>query len=221
MPTRRLLVLGSALTLAACADLLGVEPLSGADAASPVASDSGAADSGASDSGPSDAVAADAGASDAGQASESGGCVITWVDSSGGVPVPGAVPNPVTGSTADLYVCRVAAASLGVIPGKLLPGYACYYGDGQSEVTASSYQVLVPEGCTLAWGPAALGDLPFDAVVCGQSGDGGALYSCRAGPSEAYPGELGHVGWSTNHECVYSLSGASLTATDFDVLTAE
>jgi Protein of unknown function (DUF3421) len=197
MPTWRVLLLGpAALSLAGCADLLGVEPLSGSDGGSSDASDGG---------GP-----------------EGDGCVITWVDSSGGVPPPaGAVPNPVPGSGAVLYVCRVSTPTLGVIPGKLLPGWACYYSNGQAEVTASSYEVLVPEGCTLAWGPAALGDLPVGALVCGEDSDGGVLYSCRVGTTGANPGELGHVGWSTGHECWYSLDGASLTATDFDVLTAE
>jgi Protein of unknown function (DUF3421) len=198
MPTWRVLLLGvAALVLAGCADLLGVEPLSGSDGGSSAASDGGA--------GP-----------------EGDACEIAWVDSGGGAPPPAAaVPYAVPGSGAVLYVCRVSTPTLGVIPGKLLPGWACYYSDGQTELTASSYEVLVPEGCALAWGPAAFGDLPVDALVCGEDGDGGLLYSCRVGTTGADPGELGHVGWSTDHECVYSLGGASLTATDFDVLTAE
>ena len=198
MPTWRVFVLGAAaLSLAGCADLLGVEPLSGSDGGSSDVSDGGA--------GP-----------------EGDGCVITWVDSSGGVPPPaGAVAYPVSGSGAVLYVCRVSTPTLGVIPGKLLPGWTCYYSDGQAEVAASSYEVLVPEGCTLAWGPADDDNLPVGALVCGEDSDGGALYSCRVGTTGANPGELGHVGWSTGHECLYSLDGASLTATDFDVLTAE
>jgi len=198
MPTwRDLLLAATALSLAGCADLIGVEPLAGSDGGSSAISDA-----------------------EAGLAED--GCVITWVDSGGGVPPPsGAVPYSVAGSGAVLYVCRVSIPTLGVIPGKLLPGWACYYSNGQMEVTASNYEVLVPDRCTLAWGPAALGDLPVDALVCGEDGDGGSLYSCRVGTTGANPGELGHVGWSTGHECLYSLDGASLVATDFDVLTAD
>ncbi len=169
------LLASAVVCLAGCADLLGVEPLSGSDAASPDASS--APDAGGA------AVAPDA------------GCEITWVDASGGVVPAGAVPNPVPGSTADLYVCRVSSATLGLIPGKLLPGYACYYGDGTVELLAQDYQVLVPHQCTLAWLGAATGVDPPHPVECGEDLDGGVLYSCRvrnggseSGGARARPG---------------------------------
>jgi hypothetical protein len=192
---RPLLLAPAALLLASCADLLGVEPLSGSDAAPSAASD-------------------------AGVLPESGGCVITWVDASGGAVPVGAVPNPVPGSSAELYVCRVSSPTLGVLPGKLLPGWDCYYGDGRSELISQEYEVLVPAQCSLAWEPAPTGVAPVGALVCGEDPDGGILYSCRVGTAGADPGELGHVGWSTGHACVYSLSGQSLSTGDFDVLTA-
>jgi hypothetical protein len=206
----RVAVAGALVLLAACADLLGVAPLTGSDSGS--------------GSGFEASTEGDAGgdaAGDAAVATESDACTIAWVDASSGTVPPGAVPNPVQGSTASLYVCRVATPTLGVVPGKLLPDFACYYGNGTSEVLAPSYQVLVPSRCTLAWDPAPLGNLPVDALVCGETADGGLLYSCRAGTTDPHPGELGHVGQATDHECLYSLSGQSLLATDFDILTAE
>jgi hypothetical protein len=202
---RRTLLFGSAFALVAgCADLLGVVPLSGPDASTPDMPDGGAT--------PQDAQ----------PISQDAGCVITWVDASGGAVPSGAVPNPVPGSVVEIYVCRASSPTLGVIPGKLLPAYACYYGDGQqTEIQASDYQVLVPEQCTLAWKPAPTGVAPVGAIVTGHSLDGGELYSCRVTTPGGDPGELGHEGWLTDHACVYSLSGSSLSTTDFDVLTAQ
>jgi hypothetical protein len=207
----RQLLLGAAIAhLAGCADLLGVVPLSGTDASADVTPEGGAgADSGS--------------ALDAGPTPEAGGgCAISWVDASSGAVPAGAVPNPVPGSTVEIYVCRASSATLGTVPGKLLPGYACYYGDGQqTEIAASDYAVFVPQQCTLAWKPSPSGVDPVGAVVTGALLDGGLLYSCRVSTTGPDPGELGHEGWSTDHECVYSLSGQSLRATDFDVLTAQ
>jgi hypothetical protein len=200
--------LGAALALfAGCADLLGVVPLTGTDASTP---DAGT-------------TPEDVATPEAGPASEPDGCTISWVDASSGAVPPGAVPNPVPGSTVEIYVCRTFSQALGgVIPGKLLPGYFCYYGDGQqTEISAADYAVFVPQQCTLAWAPSPNGVDPVGAVQTGTLLDGGILYSCRVATTGPDPGELGHMGWSTDHQCVYSLSGQSLRATDFDVLTAQ
>lgn len=202
--------LGAALALnAGCADLLGVVPLTGTDASTPDG-----------DVTPDGGTVPDAGA--APEAGPAGGCTISWVDASSGAVPPGAVPNPVPGSTVEIYVCRASSPTLGEVPGKLLPGYACYYGDGQqTEISAADYAVFVPQQCTLAWMPSPNGVDPVGAVQTGALLDGGLLYSCRVATTGPDPGELGHMGWSTDHQCVYSLSGQSLRATDFDVLTAQ
>jgi hypothetical protein len=187
----------AAVVLAGCAVLLGVEPLSGdADAGT----DAGAA----------------VDASDAGDA----GCVPVWIDSGGGIVPPGAIYSQPLGTAGiGIYVCRTISGS-DAIPGKLLPNYGCYHGDATQEVFASEYQVLVPQGCATAWKAAPSGVVPQGAFSCGQD-DAGDLYSCRVEVPDADVGELGHMGWGTGHQCVYSLSGYSLTAQIFDVLTLQ
>jgi hypothetical protein len=132
---------------------------------------------------------------------------------------PGAVnAEPIDAQTVTIYVCRVAAGA-DLVPGKLRPDYGCYYGDGDGgEPLSTDYQVLVPAGCTPAWMPAPAGVTPANAVVCGHDSEGGLFYSCRVTEPASDQGELGHTGWATNHECVYSLSGVALTSTVFDVL---
>jgi hypothetical protein len=114
-------------------------------------------------------------------------------------------------------VCR-AAAGTDVIPGKLLPGYGCFYGDGDAEVPNGDYQVLVPSGCTVAWKAAPGGFVPAAAVLCGQESQA-PLYSCRVEQPDAYVGELGHMGWATNHQCRFSYANVSYDTDVFDVLT--
>jgi hypothetical protein len=149
--------------------------------------------------------------------------VITWVDATAGAVPNGAFASTVPGSIVVLYVCRVATATYGVVPGKLRPGYGCYYGEvGQPEALSLDYEVLVPSNCTLTWVMAPGGVTPVGGIVSGESLDGGQLLSCQVEDGGADPGEIGHEGWSTSHECAYSLSGASLTtASDFDILAAQ
>jgi hypothetical protein len=146
------------------------------------------------------------------------GCEVVWVDASVGQVPPGAVPNgPLDASFVD-YVCRVWSGSA-AIPGKLLSPWYCYYGDGSGEVHASDYQVLVPTGCSVAWEGAPAGVTPPWTLQCGQDTQGQPLYSCRVEQGDAGTGNLGYMGLSTNHVCVYSLSNQSLTSDTFDVLT--
>ena len=198
MIRRRLhMLVGPTLALlAGCADLLDVQPLSGV-----------------LEGGVDGKVIADAAPSD-------GGCQIAWVDASGGAVPNGAVPNSDVDSSVVVYVCRVDAPALGVVPGKLLPGWACFYGNGQVELLSQDYQVLVPEDCSMAWVPAVANVAPPNSLVCGEDLEGGVLYSCRAGDTAEHAGELGHMGWSTGHDCLYSYSGASFSTADFDLLTA-
>ena len=65
---------------------------------------------------------------------------------------------------------------------------------------------------------ATLGVIDGNPLVCGEDSEGGVLFSCRIGQEGANPNELGHVGWSTDHICVYSLSGNALTSDIFQVL---
>jgi hypothetical protein len=155
---------------------------------------------------------------DAGPGQEAA-CSVAWVDASGGYVPPGAVnAEPIDAQTVTIYVCRISSGS-DLIPGKLRPNYGCYYGaDGDAgEVFSIDYQVLVPAGCTAAWMPAPDGVTPANAVVCGQDSQG-LLYSCRVTQPSYDRGELGHMGWGTSHECIYSLSGQALVSTVFDVL---
>jgi hypothetical protein len=180
-----MLLAPSLVLLAGCADLLGVQELSGADAG------------------------------------EAFGCDAVWVDGSVGEVPPGAVPNgPLDASFVD-YVCRVWSGSA-AIPGKLLSPWYCYYGDGSGEVTAAYYQVLVPTGCAVAWQLAPAGVTPPGTLRCGQDSQGLPLYSCRAEhEGGGGSGDLGYMGWSTNHTCVYSNAGQSHSIDTFDVLTVQ
>ena len=187
------------LATAGCADLLGVESLSGVDA------------------GDAAADAADAGA-DASMDAGDAGCTTSWVKASGGQVPPGAIAAPM-GDAAISFVCRVTIGN-DLVPGKLLTTWGCYYGDAQGEHLAGDYEVLVPRSCAVAWSPAPGGLPPGSALECGRDSQG-ALYSCALSPSEAHPGELGHMGWSTSHQCLYSYGGASISSTSFSVLTAK
>jgi hypothetical protein len=146
------------------------------------------------------------------------GCAV-WVDASGGIVPPGAVnADPIDAHTVTIYVCRVPSGS-DLIPGKLRPDYGCYYGQVDAgEELSNDYQVLVPPaGCTASWGYAPAGAAPANALVTGQDSQG-ALYSCKVIQPASDEGELGHAGHGTSHNCIYSLSGVSLTSTDFDEL---
>lgn len=187
-----------ALASTGCADILGVESLSGIDAGIDA----------------SDAAADAAAAADA-----SPECSLAWIDAGGGAVPSGAVASEKSDGGVVIYVCRAKSGS-DLVPGKLLPAWYCYYSDGQGEPHADPYEVLVPSGCAVAWGAAPGGIAPPAAVVCGHDSQG-ALYACKVGPSGMYPNELGHMGLGTNHECVYSYGGASLSTGDFTVLTAK
>jgi hypothetical protein len=177
--------------VAGCAALIGVEPLSG---------DAGAG------------AGAEGSVLDA-------GCAV-WADASGGYVPPGAInADPIDAHTVTIYVCRTPSGS-DLIPGKLRPDYGCYYGEGDAEVFALDYEVLVPAGCSAAWMLAPDGVTPWNAVVCGHDSQGD-LYSCRVTQPAMDQGELGHTGWGTNHQCLYSLSGLSLVSTVFDVLALQ
>ncbi len=192
MKARLLPLCGLAIALlGACADLLGVETLSGTDAAS---------------------------APDAGFDLPDG-CSIDWVDAAAGVLPPGAIPNhPLDDSGLAIYVCR-APYEGEVVPGKLRPGYGCYFGDHDGgEVLATEYQALVPTGCTVVWKGAPAGYEPAGVLPCGQDSLGRPYYSCRV-TTGTYVDELGHIGWGTNHLCVYSYAQVAYSTADFAVLT--
>ncbi len=202
----------SGALLAACGSLLGVEPLSGEDAG--VDASTGVV----ADAGGLDAGATDAPTTPLDSPSASRECGLAWVDASGGVVPAGAVVNEPSGK---IYVCH-ASTGTEVVPGKLLPGYGCYYGDGDAEVLTVDYQVLVPNGCLLDWRPAPGGVVSGSAFPCGTESNGDPYWSCRAtapDTPDTYIDELGHMGWETNHLCVYSYGGASLSTDTFDVLT--
>lgn len=195
-----LLLIVPGLLLAGCAGLLGVEPLTGDDGGVDARTDA-----------PAEASTADSGPS---------GCTAVWVDASGGTVPAGAVnAEAIDAQTVTIYVCHAASGS-DVVPGKLRPNYGCYYGDGDAEVFALDYAVLVPAGCTVGWLPAPDGVTPANAVACGHDSQGD-LFACRVTEPAPDQGELGHMGWGTNHQCVYSLSGLSLVSTVFDVLTLQ
>jgi hypothetical protein len=206
----RIAVLGFPLLgIGACDDVLGLEPLTGIDASVERDATSETTD---------DAE----GASDAGAGGEGDACV-RWVPATQGAVPEGAFGSSVPGSTVTLYVCRVVDAGLGLgtVPGKLRPGYYCYFGDvGEAEQHYSDYEVLVSSSCTLAWEPAPMGVTPKGGIATGSSEDGGDLFSCRLDDDGgAMPGEIGYEGWSTGHNCIYSYADASYsTATSFDIL---
>jgi hypothetical protein len=198
---------GATALPAGCTILLGVEPLSGSDAGTDAREDTSSSGMGVHDAGPSAET----------------GCTAVWVDASGGYVPPGAVnAQSIDAQTVTIYVCRIAWGN-DVVPGKLRPGYGCYFGEGDydagdgGEDFSIDYQVLVPADCSATWMPAPDGVTPANAVATGQDSEG-LLYSCRVTQPSADQGELGHVGWGTNHACVYSLSNVSLTSTVFDVL---
>jgi hypothetical protein len=225
---RSLMPLGLLLALSGgCADLLGVQELTGIDASAGSASDGGSdasLDTGTDtgfvtglDAGGD--AAGDALPADASPAETSPGCTPAWVDASVGQVPPGAVPDlPLDAGWVD-YVCRVWSGDA-AYPGKLVMPWYCYYGDVDGEVPASYYQVLVPAGCpTVAWEPAPAGVTPPYTLPCGQDLQGLPLYSCRRDDSEGGTGDLGYMGLGTNHLCVYSFSGQTLTIDTYDVLT--
>jgi hypothetical protein len=194
--------LGSSLALAVgCETVLGVRPLSGADAGVGDASIPPA---------PVDATSAVEGAAQ---------CAIVWVDASGGVQPVGAVANgPLDASFVD-YVCRVVVGDA-QYPGKLLGGWYCYYGGDAGEVASAAYEVLVTSDCAVAWSPATpSGVNPPYALQCGQDTQGSPLFCCQDVEDGGSTGNLGQVGASTGHACVYSLAGQTLSAGVFNVLT--
>jgi hypothetical protein len=193
--------------LAGCADLLGVEPLSGSDGG-----EEGEGDGDGGDGAPS--------ATDGGLDLPDG-CRADWVDASSGVVPPGAIPNhPLDDSGLAIFVCHAASGS-DVLPGKLRPGWGCYFGDGDGgEVLATDYQALVPTGCTAVWKTAPDGYEPVHVVPCGQDSQG-PLYSCRVTQAGMYKDELGRIGWGTSHQCVYSYAMQSYSTVDFEVLTLQ
>jgi hypothetical protein len=193
MRARTALAVLAALVPMGCADLIGVETLTGRDAGSDV-----------------DSAVADAGA-------EADSCAVAWVGAANGDVPQGAVADYVRDGGATIYVCR-APSGTDAVPGKLLSSWGCFYSDGQAEQLASTYEVLVPSAsCAVAWAPAPGSIAPPYAIECGHDTHG-ALYSCRvaSGPDSH---ELGHMGWGTSHACVYSLSGMSITTSDFEILT--
>ena len=119
----RQLLLGTAIPfVAGCGSLLGIQTLYGTDAGLgtlDAAPDSAPIEAGATDSGPVD--------SSTPAQVDDGGCQIVWVDASGGAVPTGAVQNYPTADP-PTFVCRVTSATNGLVPGKLLPGYQCYYG---------------------------------------------------------------------------------------------
>jgi hypothetical protein len=220
--TRLLLVSGllTAALVASCAGLLGVTPLTEDDGGS--VGESGAM---GGDAGPDGADGADGTGGDAAAAADTmaadatSQCNAAWIDAAAGnVPTGAIFAEPPGEAGIAIYVCRTPSGS-DLIPGKLLPGWGCYYGDGSAEVLMrADYEVLTVSGCLVAWQAAPAGVLPADAFPCGQDSQG-ILYSCRVEQPDAYVGELGHIGWGTNHQCVFDYSGQSLTAVVFDVLT--
>jgi hypothetical protein len=157
----------------------------------------------------------------AGDGGADAGCQPTWVAASGGSIPPGTVPDgPLDAGFVD-YVCRVTTDGGAVLPGKLLSPWGCYYADDDGgEQLAATYEALVPTGCDAEWVLAPNGViLTSTALVCGHDWEGGALYSCQAVQDDGgATGNLGRMGWSTNHQCVYTLSGQALTTGTFDVL---
>jgi hypothetical protein len=206
---RSALLLVSSLAVAtsgACATLLGVEPLSG--------------------EGPDAAVDAPLDAAGV-EASALPGCDplhAAWVAAGppGAPPPSGAVSNDLPDGSANTAtdVCRVPTMDAS-IPGKLLPGFGCFYGDGDAEVSnATGYEILVvPANCRAAWAPSATGNDPPGAFPCGEDSQG-YLFSCRVNQG-TYTYELGHEGFGTNHLCVYSYASASLSTSSFDILTLQ
>jgi hypothetical protein len=184
-------VLAAAL-VAGCAGLLGVTTLTAGD-----------------------------GGSDAEAGSSEASCSTAWIDGAAGYVPPGAINSePLGDAGIAIYVCRTPSGS-DVIPGKLLPGWGCYFGDGSTEVLArADYQVLVAADCAVAWQAAPAGVVPGGAFPCGQDSQG-ILYSCRVEQPGAYVGELGHMGWGTNHQCVYDYASQSLSTDVFDLLTVQ
>jgi hypothetical protein len=130
----------------------------------------------------------------------------------------GAVSNGPPDANFALYVCRAPVGDAS-IPGKLLSAWGCYWGT-DTAAPAPDYQVLVPTGCAVAWNAPLNGIAPPGALECGQDSQG-PLYACRLQEAAAYPGELGFMGWSTNHMCTYSYGNQSLTSNAYDVLTVQ
>jgi hypothetical protein len=227
----RLLLVSALLTaplVAACAGLLGVTPLTSSEDDAGSVGDGGAT---SRDGGPDAANGADGTGADAAEAADAmvavdaaSECSAAWIGGAAGSVPTGAIPSEPPGEAGiAIYVCRTPHAGSGsdTVPGKLLPGWGCYYGDGSAEVlTTAGYEVLVATGCAIAWQAAPSGVVPANAFPCGQDSQG-VLYSCRVEQpdGDVGEGELGHMGWGTSHQCVYDYSGQSLSAVVFDVLT--
>jgi hypothetical protein len=194
----------AAALVAGCAGLLGVTTLTAGDGG-PEA-----------EGGPLDA---DGGPDVADATSDEASCSTAWIDGAAGSVPPGAINSEPQGEAGiAIYVCRTPSGS-DVVPGKLLPGWGCYFSDGSTEVLAQAgYQVLVAADCTVAWQASPGGIVPAGAFPCGQDSQG-ILYSCRVEQPAAYIGELGHMGWGTSHQCIYDYGNQSLSTAAFDVLT--
>lgn len=200
--------LSGTIALAACASLLGVEPLAGETEGGADAGDN-APEASVSPDASSDALLAD-------ETSPSSGCSYAWVVADGGDVPANAIPNRSADAGIVIYVCR-ATEGTDVIPGKLLPGWGCYAVTSAMTGPYARYEVLVQTQCDVGWPYAYNGILPPDSLPSGHDSQG-SLYACRVdqGPDV---GELGHVGLSTNHLCSYTLSDMRLTTGTLDILT--
>lgn len=138
---------------------------------------------------------------------------LEWVTMNTGDPLPA---NAVVGGSqsypaATLYVCQANYRG-GMHPGKLYDGH-CNIGWGGSEVSLSSYNVLVGRG-SLAWAPASDGNVPANAIEGGYQQDG-PLYVCQAN----YRGGM-HPGKIVGQNCNIGWGGAEVLIPDYNVLVA-
>jgi Protein of unknown function (DUF3421)/TIR domain len=146
------------------------------------------------------------------------GCLSWVVEKHGGLP-----RNPVVGGKEPawpLYVCRTKVGQ-DTLPGKLIPGWACYVGLNGSELASHEYEALTGSNCPVMWVNAPSGVIPAHAFRGGMEA-GQPVFVCRANHTVGTGGlQIGRSGWSTNHQCVISYGGSEYNYGTFEILTTE
>jgi hypothetical protein len=146
-----------------------------------------------------------------------------FVFATGGQIPAGAQPQGHEADGTPLWVARSPGYAdplhlPGIQPGKVRPGFGgALIPFGGREVLVTDYEVLMEAG---VWVPAAGGQTPDGAIVCGREANGDPLFVCRAAfDGGLQPGKVrfafgaADIGWGgaehpvTNYEVLVSQDG--------------
>jgi hypothetical protein len=144
------------------------------------------------------------------------GC-LRWVAAKdGAVPADALVGGIEPGN--QQYVCRTAR-SQGILPGKLLSDAGCHVSEGDLEVVAKEYEVLIGQACPTKWVKATNGFPPSNAIQIGLDSVK-TFFVCRAEYERVRGLHIGRIGSSTDNKCLISYGGlGDYSYTKYEVLT--